>query len=116
MYRSYVNKPATKPEKKLLTGVRPETKLKITYSGVVTDVINDPAKSVGDLRVIDGKVNTFEAKLFDGDWYFTPDDIKTALGIDAMATLEGYTNLRTVAKTKNVSYEYNGILNTATAW
>jgi hypothetical protein len=82
-----------------------------------TLLIKDPAISVNDVRiVIDGKVNTFNAKLIAGDWYLKPADIKTALGINVTATMDGYANLRTAAKKMDVSYEHDGILNAAYLW
>ena len=149
----------TKPKSKLLTGVRPDPKLKITYNGKAkqfydannkevypieaggriyislrgaallfgksakwdskkkTMLVEDPAKSVSDVRiVVNGKVNKFNAKLIAGDWYLKPADIKTALGVKVTAILNGYANLRIVAKNENVSYEHDGVLNAAYLW
>lgn len=75
------------------------------------------AVNVKDIRVVvDGKVKTFNAKLSGGDWYLKPDDIKAALGVDVKATLDGYVNLRDVARKANISYEHDGVLNAAYIW
>jgi hypothetical protein len=80
-------------------------------------LINSPAMSVKSIRVVvDGKVNTFDAKLFGGDWYLKPADIKAALGVKVTATLDGYANLRDAARKADVSYEHDGVLNAAYIW
>jgi hypothetical protein len=66
--------------------------------------------------VVNGKVNTFDVKLLGGDWYLKPADIKACLGVDVTATLDGYASLREAARTANVSYEHDGIMNAAYIW
>jgi hypothetical protein len=79
--------------------------------------VNSPDLPISSIRVVvDGKVNVFNAALSESDWYLTPADIKTALGIETEATLGGYTNLRDVAKEANISYEHDGMLDAAYIW
>jgi hypothetical protein len=89
----------------------------------VAGAANDPALNPGvsiaieSIRVVvDGKVSTFDAKLFGGEWYIKPADIKAALGVDVAATLDGYASLRDAARKANVSYEHDGVLNAAYIW
>lgn len=79
-------------------------------------VIQAPVSVKGVRVVVDGKVNTFDAKLFGGNWYLKPTDIKAALGVDVTATLDGYASLRDAARKANVSYEHDGVLNAAYIW
>lgn len=73
--------------------------------------------SVKEVRVVvNGKVNTFDAKLFESDWYIKPSDIEAALGVNAAATLDGYANLRDVARKANISYEHDSVMNAAYLW
>lgn len=89
----------------------------LLFGAAPAAAINTPAASVKGVRVVvDGKVNTFDAKLFEGDWYLKPADIKVALSIDAKATLDGYASLRDAAQKANVSYEHDGVLNAAYIW
>lgn len=82
-----------------------------------TVLINNPAVSINGIRVVvNGKVNTFDAKLFGGDWYLKPTNIKAALGVTAKATLDGYANLRETAQKANISYEHDSVLNAAYIW
>jgi hypothetical protein len=80
-------------------------------------VVNTPVLPVSPIRVVvDGKVNSFNAALYENDWYLSPADIKTALGIEAEASLAGYANLRDVAKDADISYEHDAILDAAYIW
>lgn len=97
-----------------------------TYKGTVkgydkqvslTLKVMPEAVSVKGIRVVvDGKVNTFDAKLLGSEWYLRPFDIKAALGVDVAATLDGYASLRNAARMANVSYEHDGALNAAYIW
>lgn len=79
--------------------------------------INSPAVNVKGIRVVvDGNVNTYDAKLFGGDWYLKPTDIKAVLGVKATATLDGYANLRDAASKADVNYEHDSVLNAAYIW
>ena len=82
---------------------------------IIEDIFRDfPPQKIR--VVVDGKVNSISAILKDGDWYLTPDNIKTALGIEAKTAKGGYANLRTVAKEADFSYEHDNALNAAYIW
>lgn len=78
---------------------------------------NGPVSNVKGVRIlVDGKVHTFDAKLYGGNWYLKPADIKAILGVNITATLNGYANLRDAARKANISYEHDGVLNAAYMW
>ncbi len=95
-------------------------------SADVTAATNNPTlkapakvveKKVAGVRiVVDGHVNTVNALQYKGDWYLTPKDISTILNVKMAVTYKGYASLSLAAKKKNVSYEYDPILNAAYVW
>lgn len=101
--------------KGISTAVPSETS-KLTESTKDTVTVQSKTRVSGVRIVVDGNVHTFDALLADGDWYLLPADIKTALGVDAEPTLDGYANLRLAVQTANYSYEHDDVLNAAYIW
>ena len=96
----------------------------ITFMIVITLLatsipITVSAQTAKTIRVvIDGEVHNVKANVYQGEWYLKPTDIKSLLGSKASVSPKksGYASLRNAAKSLNISYEHDAILDAAYIW